>query len=57
MLQAKGDVVCQNCAPIGSNTAVLGLCDMKIEYSDKSEQRWGSSNYSTDILKFVHIWS
>ena len=55
MFQAKG-VVCQNCAPIyrrKSNTAVVGRSDMKIEYSEKSEQRFRSPNYSTDMLKFV----
>ena len=46
MFQAKG-VVCRNCAPIyrrKSNTAVVGRSDMKIEYSEKSEQRCRSSN-------------
>ena len=40
-----------------SNTAVLGRSDINIEYSEKSKQQCGSSNYSTDILKFVLIRS
>ena len=38
-----------------SNTAVVGRSDMKIEYSEESEQRCRSSNYSTDMLNFVLI--